>query len=313
MNDRRRAPRVGVAVGVLALDEYFKVPVVPGPGDKVVADGVYRFWGGVTSNFAVSAARLGATVAALGCAGPDELAREGLAALADEGVDISLMHIVDWPGALARCQVLVDEHGERAVIVIEPDDRRRVRGEVAEALGELSAADVVYLGIVDEEFDVLKEAASHPGRLLAATLETSSLPRLQLQELNGIDILFCSSEAFDAANLELPAPLADQVGSLVVTRGRHGSEIWVDGVLRHHAAGVTLATAPVDTTGAGDCFAAAYVVGVAEGLEGVDLLRWANMAAALSVQRFGPQTGPERAEVLAALGRAGEESVAEDS
>ena len=290
-----------MAVGVLTLDEYFRVPQIPGAGEKVVAEGVHRFWGGVTANFAVAAARLGAEVVALGCAGSDEVAREGLAALTGEGVDVGLMRSVDWPGALDRCQVLLDGRGERAVVVVEANDSGRVRGEVAEALGKVPAADLVYLGVVDAEFRVLTEAAVQPGRLVAATLETSSLAGLDLRSLGDVDLLFCSAETFDAANLRLAVPLARQVASLVVTRGREGSEIWLDGVLRHRAAGVTLPAAPVDTTGAGDCFAAAYSVGMLEGREGPDLLRWANTAAALSVQSFGPQTCPRRAEVLAAL------------
>lgn len=299
-------PRIGVAIGVLTLDEYFNVPEIPGAGEKVVADAVHRFWGGVTANFAVSAARLGATVIALGCQGRDEMAPEGLAALSREGVDTSLMRAVDWSGALARCEVLVDGYGERAVIVIEPVERERVRGEVVAALGELGGCDVVYLGIVEEEFQVLKEAASGQDRLIAATLETSSLPRLGDQALDGVDVLFCSAETFAAADGRVTPPLATQVASLVVTRGRDGSELWMDGVLRHRAPGVVLPAAPVDTTGAGDCFAAAYVVALAEGLGGAAALRWANAAAALSVQGFGPQTGPKRAEVLAELAREGE-------
>jgi sugar/nucleoside kinase (ribokinase family) len=54
----------------------------------------------------------------------------------------------------------------------------------------------------------------------------------------------------------------------------------------------------VDTTAAGDAFAAALAVGIADGLDPVESAVFANAAAALSVQRPGAQSSmPSRAEV----------------
>ena len=46
----------------------------------------------------------------------------------------------------------------------------------------------------------------------------------------------------------------------------------------------------IDTTGAGDCFAAAYIAGKLEGAALLDRLRFANAAAALATLAYGAQS-----------------------
>ncbi len=58
----------------------------------------------------------------------------------------------------------------------------------------------------------------------------------------------------------------------------------------------------VDTTGAGDCFTAAYAVAVLEGKAGAEALRFASAAACICVQRKGAMPSlPARQEVDALL------------
>ena len=62
--------------------------------------------------------------------------------------------------------------------------------------------------------------------------------------------------------------------------------------------------APVDVTAAGDCFNGALVAGLAEGWSLNEAIRFANVAASLSVTRLGAQSSlPERSEVEQALGQ----------
>jgi ribokinase len=58
----------------------------------------------------------------------------------------------------------------------------------------------------------------------------------------------------------------------------------------------------VDTTGAGDCFAAAFGLGLAEGRPARQAARLASAAAALAVTRRGAQAMPTRAEVERLVG-----------
>lgn len=58
----------------------------------------------------------------------------------------------------------------------------------------------------------------------------------------------------------------------------------------------------VDTTGAGDCFTAAFGVALMEGMAPAAALRFASAAACVCVQRMGAMPSlPTRAEVEALL------------
>ncbi len=53
----------------------------------------------------------------------------------------------------------------------------------------------------------------------------------------------------------------------------------------------------VDTNGAGDCHVGAFAALLAEGRSPGDAARWANAAAAMSIAKRGPATGPTRQEL----------------
>ena len=83
---------------------------------------------------------------------------------------------------------------------------------------------------------------------------------------------------------------------VVVTRGGQGC------VVAEDRGATALPADPVevvDTTGAGDCFAAALGFGLAEGRDARQAARFAAAAAALAVTRPGAQATPSRAEVEA--------------
>jgi sugar/nucleoside kinase (ribokinase family) len=57
----------------------------------------------------------------------------------------------------------------------------------------------------------------------------------------------------------------------------------------------------VDTTGAGDAHTGAFLAALANGVEPVDAVRRANVAASIAVSRAGPATAPTADELRRAL------------
>lgn len=55
---------------------------------------------------------------------------------------------------------------------------------------------------------------------------------------------------------------------------------------------------PVDTTGAGDTFNGAFAVAITRGLTLQDSVRFGNLAASLSIQKFGAQGGMPTIEAI---------------
>jgi sugar/nucleoside kinase (ribokinase family) len=118
-----------------------------------------------------------------------------------------------------------------------------------------------------------------------------------------LDILFCNEgeihaliehEDFDTA----VAMLAPHVPLLVVTRGPHGAIAVKDG------ARTTVPAAPVakvmDTTGAGDLFAAGFLAGHAEGRDIQACLSMGAVAAAEVISHYGPRPETDLKALMAA-------------
>jgi sugar/nucleoside kinase (ribokinase family) len=94
--------------------------------------------------------------------------------------------------------------------------------------------------------------------------------------------------------------LADQgIPIVALKRGQHGSTVFT--------ASEVIEVPPhevveVDPTGAGDCYGAAFVVGLLEGWDLAQVGRFANLVGALSVTRKGPMEGtPFRSDVMSRM------------
>lgn len=90
---------------------------------------------------------------------------------------------------------------------------------------------------------------------------------------------------------------------LIVTQGPLGARLWSEGRWRHIPAFPARA---VDTTGAGDVFAAAFLARYAECGDALEAARFASCAASLSVEGVGASALPTRDQVLARLRTVGE-------
>lgn len=111
--------------------------------------------------------------------------------------------------------------------------------------------------------------------------------------------LFCSEE--DLGGAAPPGWWAARVPVLAVTRGRAGAWLYVHGERRQIPA---CPAREVDPTGAGDAFAAAFLIAVDEGAGPWQAAHFAAAAAALTVEHPGPYA-PTRAEIAARLAMRG--------
>jgi sugar/nucleoside kinase (ribokinase family) len=78
--------------------------------------------------------------------------------------------------------------------------------------------------------------------------------------------------------------LAEICQLVVVKDGPGGAYAWREGEILHAPA---LALAPVDTTGAGDCFNAGFLRAWLEGLPLQECLQWGNIVGGLSTLKRG--------------------------
>ncbi|MEM8823029.1 MAG: carbohydrate kinase family protein [Pseudomonadota bacterium] len=289
-----------LCVGDIDMDLVVRVARPPGPDEKVDGRHVARTPGGMAANVAVGASRLGTPVRLVGAVGDDAMGREALDALRAEGINLD--HVVKRAGtATFFCVIMVDDRGEKSLVKVlsdaylpRPDD---ITASVFEGVAH------VHLTFTEPALaDRVVALAKAAGATLSLDLEAADLPddRTALAGLIGsMDLLFISRQSrVEVERLMGELPLRDG-RTLVTTLGEDGARLEKGSevlAVPGHQVGV------LDTSGAGDAFAAAFLHARLGGAPDGDALRFANAAAALSTSQFGAQAGlPTRAETLRLL------------
>jgi len=121
------------------------------------------------------------------------------------------------------------------------------------------------------------------------------------QILSQVDVLVFSEEDVGGSESEVQR-YASRARITAVTRGAQGATVFWRGVSRDSPA---FSARALDPTGAGDVFAAAFLVRLSETGDPDVAAAFANCAAALSVEGHGVDAIPTRARVEARLGAAG--------
>lgn len=299
-------------VGTLNVDHIWQVPVLPRPGETILAGVVERQFGGKGANQAVAAARQGARVTLVGAVGDDADGQRYREHLAREGIALSALAVV--PGvATGAAHVYVDSHGENFIVV---DRGANARLDVAPLEAILAETDVLAVQLecpLEAAVAALRMAAARGVRsVLNASPTLRDFPwgrqpidTVIVNEHECRDGFGLEPDAFwDLGEAERAALLARHgVAHVVITQGAEPT------LLLTAAGRLSVAThrvEPLDTVGAGDMFAGTLAAELAAGRPWAMALRHANVAAALSTLAIGAQAAmPARGEVERALVKAG--------
>ena len=294
-------------IGSLNVDYIACVERLPSAGETVPASTVLKRFGGKGANQAVAAARQGAEVHMLGCIGDDSEGRNYRDALAREGVLVR--KIFRTPKAMTGMALIaVDERGENTIVVasgangkLDPETIRANRKQI-ETSRLLLVQFEIPLNSVLEAIRIANRAG------VTVVLNPSPLHgdfpfhRCRLDTLivneHEARVILGSKRVNTAVQLQ-KAKL--DVENVIITRGAE-STVVLDSKGRSEVP--TLKVKPVDTVGAGDAFAGAYVARRAEGLDVLACVRYANCAGALATLKRGAQEAiPKRDETERAFWR----------
>lgn len=285
-----------------------------GAGDPLYLQG----FGGDTSNFAVAAARQGASVGYLGRLGQDPFGDRFIDLWQREGIDVSLVEREpDAPTGIYF--VSHDERGHHfnyyrsgsAASRLRPQDLPLEAIRAAQVLHLSGISQAISTSACDATFAAMTEARAAGvrvsydpnirlklwpvARARAVVLESLTLADLVLPSLEDARALLGEQEP-DAL---VDALLARGARLLALKLGPEGV-IVADSGQRERIAGFRVAS--VDATGAGDTFDGAFVSEWLRGQPPIAAARYANAAAALSTRGYGAVAAiPRRAEVEAFL------------
>jgi ribokinase len=283
-----------LVIGSINADLYVEVPRLPGPGETIAGIDAAVRPGGKGANQAVSAARLGVDTWFAGKLGSDAYAPPLRLALEGAGVETDLIEQVDGP--TGQAVILLQPGGANSIIVVgganrewvDLDDRVHARlrevgalllqGEIPDAINLEAAHAARGVGV-----PVILDAGGSGGVVLPALL-----PLVDILSPNEHELAVLSSMPTSTNEEVLAAARALQAKgahTLLVKLGARGAMLVPEQgkPVMHSAFAVNV----VDTTGAGDCFTAAYAVATVGGMQPQARLRFACAAAALSVMRKG--------------------------
>ncbi len=292
--------RLELAKGSMALVDLRRAASIyraMGPGTEVS--------GGSAANTAAGVAALGGSSGYLGKVAADELGEVFLHDLAACGVVLGRMRPAPADesvedGATGRCLVLVTPDGERTMAThlgvastLGPDD-------IDESL--VARTEILYvegymwdLGPAKAAIRRAVELAHSVDALVALSLSDPFCVRRHQREFLGllhgeVDVLFANEEEvrllFGSPDFDAAVAACEETGVLsALTRGPAGSVVVAaEGVAAVAAEPVG---AVVDTTGAGDLYAAGFLFGLTHGQAPLSCARLGGLCAAEVISHLG--------------------------
>ena len=295
-------------VGSINQDFVLSVERRPAPGETVTDARLATHNGGKGANQAAAAAILGAGVTFLGRVGDDGFGEPLVRALAEKGVDTSLVEEVP-DASTGTAFITVTPDGENAITVAPGANRRLTVEDVDAASGTIGEAKVL---VVQMEIPArvvrraVEVAAANETRALVNLAPPFEIPQALLEKLDPLvlnehEAAFLLGESVEGVDGALSAVselwnLGPR--SVVVTVGEEGA-VFSQGESAEHL------TAPrvevVDTTGAGDAFVGALAARLADDAPLEDAVAYAVRAGAAAVTKEGAQGALPTPGVVEAL------------
>jgi ribokinase len=294
-----------LVIGSSNTDMVVQAPYLPTAGETILGKKFVMSPGGKGANQAVAAARLGGQVSFLGKLGEDLFGQQAIANLQREGISTDYL-LVDPNHASGVALITVDKQGENMIVVASGANMALTEAEILQSQEAIAQAKLILLQleIPLDTVELAVKIVSESGK----TIILNPAPAFPLTDslLSRVTILTPNqTEAKILTGIEVDSPatagLAAQqlykrgVGNVIITLGKEGAYLFNEQVAQLIPSYTVEA---VDTTAAGDTFNGALAVALSEGQEMVEAVKFANLAAAVSVTRLGAQSSlPLRQEV----------------
>ena len=293
-----------VIIGSSNTDMVIKCEHLPAPGETILGGNFFMNAGGKGANQAVAAARLNGDVCFIAKVGNDVFGRQAIDLFIKENIKTEYIFIDDAnPSGIAL--ITVDAKGENCIAVAQGANGNLSVDDIKNTEAVLQDADIilVQLEIPIETIEYIAGFARRHNKILilnpapARILTDDLLGKISIITPNETEASMLSG--IEVTNIETAKQAAHVLSAkgietVIITLGKDGALLYQNNEFRVIPTNVVN---PVDTTAAGDVFNGALAVALSEQKDIKDAVRFANIAASISVTRLGAQaSAPYRSE-----------------
>ncbi len=282
-------------IGSLATDFVVSVDKRPVVGETIIGNDFKTTFGGKGANQAVAAARLGSHVAMIGKVGADSFGTEIIANLKENQISVNGVEPVTHLHSGSAHITLAD--GDNSIVVISGANNAVDIQQLTKNQERIKTSDLVLLQqeIPSETVEAIVDFCYQ--HKIPTVLNPAPARSISQNVIDKVTYLTPNEHEFEELfpQLMVSEGLAKYPNKLIITVGSKG-------VLFNNGQEEILVPSyqvtPVDTTGAGDTFNGAFSVALTNQLSVAESIRFGNLAASLSIQKFGAQGGMPRLEEL---------------
>ncbi len=299
-----------LVVGSLNMDCVIETPHIPQAGETISGRNVVFTPGGKGANQAYAIGKLGGSVKMLGAVGKDSFGQTLKNNLANVGVDVSEISVLEHEPT-GQAFISIDDEGENSIIII-PGANGALTPELIGKKEESLKKNIENSDIIVMQLEIPLETVTYVKELAASFQKTIIAdPAPAVTDIpdsfwNGIDYIKPNEtelsiltgkptgtreEIIEGAK----SMLHKGVRNVIATMGGKGCLLVNKDSTQFFESRSVKA---IDTTAAGDCFTAAFALALAEGKSCQKAIAFGQEASAIAVTRKGAQTSiPDRQEI----------------
>ena len=275
-------------IGSISTDFVVTTDIRPEIGETITGNDFKTTFGGKGANQAIAAARLGGEIQMIGAVGEDVFGDQLLHNLTENNIDVhNVERVTHLPSGSAHITLMSNDN---AIIYIAGANDALTVDHIHALAPTLDTCDIVI--IQNETPHEVVEKVIHYGAEKGISVLYNPAPARTVEtELMEKSAYFTPNESeFHLLFPDLTVSQGVEMypNKLLITLGSKGV-LYHDGTKEILVPSYTVQ--PVDTTGAGDTFNGAFAVAIAAGMLMEESIKFGNLAASLSIQKFGAQGG----------------------
>lgn len=294
-------------VGSINMDIVTYVDEFPERGQTIFGEKVVESPGGKGANQSISVAKQGKEAALIGCVGDDRHGDMLINGLKENGVNTSFMKQLENTDS-GKTSIIVEKSAENTIIYLEGANKELDQQYVKESIQQQTDCTMLLVQLETPYHVILEAMKTAKKQGITVVLDPAPTTYVTEELLEYADLVLPNERETESIT---GVDVVDEMTALaavaffrkkgvhrgVLKLGARGSYVFEQDALTF-IEGIQVPA--VDTVGAGDCFAGAFVSAYVDKLSLIEAAKYSNIVAALKVTKHGAQAGiPNLPEVKA--------------